>query len=129
MMDNLPAEIIPMIFEHLDVDSRKNFILVCKRFLHIVRCDPKITGKCVKIQPLKFRYNADFMNTLLLNWPSLKHLKLEMKSSLFTKVSKFLKNVNFENCESLESVEVETDDMTRHFFPRRYQHLMGKYQF
>ena len=117
MIYNLPTEIIPMIVEHLDVKSRKNFILVCKRFLNIVRSDPKITGKGLKIRPKKFRYNVDFMNALFLNWPSLKYLELKMKKSSPENVAKFLDYLEFENCESLESVEVDTPDMTEHFYP------------
>ena len=125
-MDNLPAEIIAVIFEHLDVQSRKNFILVCKRFLYIVRWNPKLTGKGLKVQPMEFRYDVDFMNTMLQKRPSLNHLKMEMNTCLHTKVAKFLKNLKFENCETLECVDVETDDMTRYFYPRRYHHIKGK---
>ena len=128
-MDSLPTEIILMIYGHLDAISQKNFIMVCKRFLNIILSDPKITPKglevtpqYLKIQPKEFRYDADFINGLLLNWP-FEYLKLDMSTCRRTKVSKFLENVKFENCETLESVDVETDDLTRHFFPGRYSDI------
>ena len=131
MMDNLPTEIIPMIFEHLDVGSKRNFILVCKRFLNVIRCDPKSTGKSMKIRE-DCEYDVDFLNAMLLNWPSLKYLTLGMEYYLHNhKDLKFLENVKFEHRESLESVEVETESglMTSQFFSKdkeKYFYFEGK---
>ena len=69
-------------------------------------------------------YDVDFVNAMLLNWPSLKYLTLYTCSN--AQVSNFLENVKFEHCESLESVEVKNADMTRLFFSKEYPNLKGK---
>ena len=122
MIDGLPTEIILMIFEHLDAQSRENFILVCKRLLFIVRCDPKI-GNCVTIPRVVFNYNVDFMNALFLNWPALKKMTLIMEGCRFPELSEFLQKLKFESCKSLENVEIKTSDLKGHLYPK------GKYQF
>ena len=125
MIDKLPTEIIPMIFEHLDVRSKENFVLVCKRFLHVIRCDPKLTIKSMRIG-YYYKYDVDFVNAMLLNWPSLKDLTLGMNTGLPYIPYQFLKNVKFEHCDSLESVEVQTWDMTREFYSKGYHYIEGK---
>ena len=76
------------------VRSEENFVLACKSILHVIRCDPKLTIKSKKIGHHQ-KCDADFVNAMLLNWPSLK----DLTPGINPKVLKFLKNVKFEHCD------------------------------
>ena len=80
----------------------------------------------MKIFGRRCKVNVDFVNAMLLNWPSLKYLTLEMGTWNPDEVLNYLENVKFEHCESLESVEVKNADMTRLFFSKEYNNLKGK---
>ena len=83
----------------------------------------------MKIFGRRCKVNVDFVNAMLLNWPSLKYLTIRMDHYRhFDKDLKFLENVKFEHCERLECVEVETlPDMTRQFFSKDEYYYYGPY--
>ena len=83
-LNQLPPEIIRMIFEGIDTVSTKRCTLVCKKWMRVIRRDPKLTPtpQHITIEPKKLNYDTNFVNNLLLNWPCLKTLHLEMKTPL-----------------------------------------------
>jgi len=103
-MENLPSEILCIIFSYLDIKSRKSATSSCKRWLDVIRNDSNFSNHiCYKRTFEELQRRIKNLEWDWTRWPALKTLELQKRSSF----NRGLLNdfsIDFKKCPTLEIV-------------------------
>jgi hypothetical protein len=81
-MENLPSEILCIIFSYLDIKARKSATSTCKCWLDVIRSDSNFSNHiCYKRTFEELQRRIKNLEWDWKRWPALKTLKLQKRSS------------------------------------------------